>query len=112
MHKAISGLNMVPDHILVDGNSFKPYYYNGDIIENTCVIEGDKNYISIAAASILAKEYHDEYIKNLCLNNESLIKYDWLNNMCYGTKKHIDAIKEHGITPYHRKTFGINKQYL
>ncbi len=111
MHKAISNLNIVPDHLLIDGNSFKPYYHNDELIDNTCVIEGDKTYISIAAASILAKEYHDDYIKELCKNDEKLNRYDWCNNMCYGTKKHLDAIKEYGITKYHRKTFGINKNY-
>jgi len=111
MHDALDNLNIVPELILVDGNSFKPYYHNNDIIEHTCIIEGDNSYLPIACASILAKEYHDEYIKNLIEKEVDLNKYDWLNNMCYGTKKHIDAIKEYGISKYHRKTFGICSHY-
>ena len=67
MHEALNNLNVVPELILVDGNSFKPYYYNNDLIEHTCIIEGDNKYIPIACASILAKEYHDDYIKKLKL---------------------------------------------
>ena len=111
MHVALDNLNIVPELILVDGNSFKPYYHNNDIIEHTCIIDGDNSYLPIACASILAKEYHDEYIKNLIEKEVDLNKYDWLNNMCYGTKKHIDAIKEYGISKYHRKTFGICSHY-
>lgn len=111
MHDALDNLNIVPELILVDGNSFKPYYHNKDIIEHICIIEGDNSYLPIACASILAKEYHDEYIKNLIEKEVDLNKYDWLNNMCYGTKKHIDAIKEYGISKYHRKTFGICSHY-
>jgi len=111
MHDALDNLNIVPELILVDGNSFKPYYHNNDIIEHICIIEGDNSYLPIACASILAKEYHDEYIKNLIEKEVDLNKYDWLNNMCYGTKKHIDAIKEYGISKYHRKTFGICSHY-
>ena len=111
MHETLDKLNVVPEFILVDGNSFKPYYYNNDVIEHTCIIEGDNKYLPIACASILAKEYHDEYIKKLVDSNEQLKKYDWENNMCYGTKKHIDAIKEYGISKYHRKTFGICSKF-
>lgn len=111
MHDALDNLNIVPELILADGNSFKPYYHNKDIIEHICIIEGDNSYLPIACASILAKEYHDEYIKNLIEKEVDLNKYDWLNNMCYGTKKHIDAIKEYGISKYHRKTFGICSHY-
>ena len=111
MHDALDNLNIVPELILVDGNSFKPYYHNNDIIEHTCIIGGDNSYLPIACASILAKEYHDDYIKNLIETDVELNKYDWLNNMCYGTKKHIDAIKYYGISKYHRKTFGICSNY-
>ena len=112
MHRAIKGLNIVPELLLVDGNSFKPYYDDtGDIIEHQCIVEGDNKYTSIACASILAKEYHDEYIRNLCENEPELNIYDWQNNMCYGTQIHIDAIKKNGISKYHRKTFGICKNY-
>ena len=111
MHDTLDKLNVIPELILVDGNSFKPYYHNNDIIDHTCIIEGDNKYLPIACASILAKEYHDDYIKKLVECDEALKKYDWVNNMCYGTKKHIDAIKEYGITKYHRKTFGICNKF-
>jgi ribonuclease HII len=111
MHDAIDNLNVIPDLILVDGNSFNPYYHNNELIEHLCIVGGDNKYISIACASILAKEYHDEYIHKLVKNNINLKKYDWENNVCYGTQKHIDAIKTYGITKYHRKTFGICKNY-
>jgi len=100
------------DTILVDGNRFHPYLdYNGDNIPHVCVINGDNTYKSIAAASILAKEYRDEYILNLVKDNPELEKYDILNNKGYGTKKHIEAIKKYGITKWHRNTFGICKKY-
>jgi len=105
IHKALDKLNVLPELILVDGNRFNPYYYNNEEIEHKCIIKGDDNYISIAVASILAKEYRDEYIENLCKENEDLMKYNLLNNMGYGTQGHRDAIKEYGITIYHRKTF-------
>ena len=105
MHKGLDKLNIEPDTILVDGNYFKEYYINGKKIDYECVIKGDNTYISIAAASILAKVYHDEHIEKLCEDNEDLMKYDLLNNMGYGTKKHLEAIKEYGITEYHRKSF-------
>jgi len=111
MHDAITNLNIIPELLLVDGNSFNPYYYKNELIEHICIVEGDNKYISIACASILAKEYHDEYIKKLVEDNSDLNKYDWNNNVCYGTKKHIDAIKQYGITNYHRKTFGICNNY-
>ena len=113
MHRAIKGLNITPELLLVDGNSFKPYYDDGgDVIDHQCVIEGDNKYISIACASILAKEYHDDYIKDLCKKEPQLNVYDWSNNMCYGTQIHINAIKQNGISKYHRKTFGICKNYI
>tara|TARA_B100001093_G_C26446558_1_gene850468 strand:+ start:58 stop:672 length:615 start_codon:yes stop_codon:yes gene_type:complete len=113
MHEALNELNITPELILVDGNSFKPYYKNNELIENVCIIEGDNKYLPIACASILAKEYHDEYIKNLVSKDRDfLTKYDWENNMCYGTKKHIDAITNYGLTKYHRKTFGICNKFI
>lgn len=93
------------EHILVDGNHFIPF----DEIKHTCVINGDNRYMNIAAASILAKTYRDEYIKELCEKNNELKLYDLHNNMGYGTARHINAIKQYGITPYHRITFGICK---
>ena len=71
MHDSLSKLNIVPELILVDGNTFKPYYHNGELIENICVIGGDDKYLHAACASILAKEYHDDYIKNLIESDEN-----------------------------------------
>lgn len=108
MHRAIQGLNVDPDLLLVDGNAFKPYLTPGsrDVIEHKCIISGDDKYQSIAAASILAKVYHDDFIDSLLNNNEDLKKYGWSTNMCYGTAEHLEAIKKYGISPYHRKSFG------
>lgn len=112
MHRAIDGLNVTPDFLLVDGNAFNPYLTknNRDVIEHKCIISGDNKYQSIAAASILAKVYHDDYIDNLVAENPTLEKYKWTSNMCYGTREHLEAIKEYGITPYHRKSFGPCKK--
>tara|TARA_B100001094_G_C17864305_1_gene638959 strand:- start:45 stop:659 length:615 start_codon:yes stop_codon:yes gene_type:complete len=112
MHRALDNLSVDFDHIYIDGDKFKPYYNNYDnIIPYSCIVKGDNLYYNIAAASILAKVYHDEYVEDLVKNNPELEKYGWLNNMCYGAKTHIDAIKKYGITEYHRKTFGICKFY-
>ena len=112
MHKAIRNLNVKPDELLVDGNLFTTYFDEfGDIIPHECFIKGDDKFQSISAASILAKVYHDEYIEKLVDENPELEVYDWKSNMCYGTKKHIDAIKTHGLSKYHRKTFGICREY-
>ena len=111
MHKALDKLTIDTDHILVDGNRFKEYYKGNLPVPYTCVIKGDDKYVSIAAASIMAKVNHDEYIEKLVGEDSDLERYDWLNNMCYGTKNHMDAIKKYGVTPYHRKTFGICKLY-
>lgn len=112
MHQSIRDLNIVPELILVDGNSFKPYYNDEELIENICIIGGDNKYLPIACASILAKEYHDEYIENLLENDSNLEVYGWDSNMCYGTEKHIEGIKTNGLSQYHRKSFGICKNYL
>ena len=107
MHKSIDGLNIEPDFILVDGNLFKPY----KDLEYKCIIKGDQKYQNIAAASILAKTYRDEYMSNLHLK---FPEYDWIRNKGYGTKFHIDMIKKFGRTKYHRKSFQIksNQQIL
>ena len=96
------------DTILVDGNHFDFYSdKNDNYIDHVCVIDGDNIYKSIAAASILAKTYRDEWIYKLVNENPELEKYDLRNNKGYGTKKHLDAIREYGITKWHRKSFGI-----
>jgi len=105
--------------LLVDGNYFKPYTgYNGgtgkiEPIPYECIEQGDNKYSCIAAASILAKVARDAYIADLCIKNPELVeKYSLLSNKGYGSKKHIDGIKEHGITIWHRRTFGICKEYV
>jgi len=96
------------DTILVDGNYFEPYLdQNFESIDHVCIPKGDDKYLNIAAASILAKEYHDEYIQKLVTENPELNNYKLLNNKGYGTKDHINAIKEYGQTQWHRKSFKI-----
>ena len=110
MHKVIDNIKTKPELVLVDGNHFNTYTdLNGEVIPHQLIKGGDNKFYSIAAASILAKEYHDEYIKKLCQDYPDLNKYDWCNNMAYGTKKHIVAIEKYGISIHHRKTFGICK---
>ena len=100
MHRALAQLSITPQHILVDGNRFKPY---GDI-EHHCIVKGDAKYMAIAAASILAKTHRDEYMLQL---HERYPVYDWASNKGYPTKKHRAGIAEHGITPYHRRSFTL-----
>ena len=107
MHRSLDNLVLKPQSLIVDGNDFEIY----NMTNHQCIIKGDDTYTSIAAASILAKVYHDEYIEELIKENPELKKYDIQNNMGYGTKKHINAIQKYGITKYHRKTFGICKKY-
>jgi len=96
------------DRILVDGNQFNIYMdENFEPIEHICIPKGDDKYINIAAASILAKEYHDEYITNLVSENPHLQNYNLLKNKGYGTKDHMNAIKEYGSTKWHRKSFKL-----
>ena len=114
MHKCVDNITeqIDIDTILVDGNQFNFYMdKNGECINHRCVVNGDDKYKSIAAASILAKVNRDNYINNLCEEYPELKKYDIHNNKGYGTKKHLNAIKEYGITKWHRKTFGICKEY-
>ena len=107
MHKSIEGLNIEPDFIVVDGNLFKPYRD----LKYKCIIKGDQKYQNIAAASILAKTYRDEYMSNL---HVKFPEYNWIKNKGYGTKFHIDMITKFGRTKYHRKSFQIksNQQIL
>jgi len=121
MHKAIAAALKKVDHsnvlLLVDGNYFKPYTHNTHNsnptpLPYTTVEGGDNTYTSIAAASILAKVARDDYIDELCGENPELeAHYGIASNKGYGAKRHIDGIKEHGITIWHRRSFGICKQY-
>ena len=109
MHKAVEQVCQKLehiDHIIVDGNVFKTYISpNGNFVHHTCVINGDNLYVSIAAASILAKVYHDRWIKQAIVDHPELEKYGIATNQGYGAKKHMDCIKTHGITSFHRKSF-------
>lgn len=106
MHRALDQLNCPVDRILVDGDRFKPYYdKTGNYPSYTCIKRGDDQIMSIAAASILAKCYRDAYVKRIVENDNKYSIYGWLTNKGYGTKTHIDALKNHGITQYHRVTF-------
>ena len=112
MHRAVGKLEVEPDNILVDGNYFKQYKdENGIIIPHQTVEKGDTKFRNIAAASILAKVYHDEHVLDLLEQDPECEKYGWRTNMCYATKAHRDAIKAHGITKFHRKSFGICRDY-
>lgn len=113
MHEVIDKITIKPDKLLVDGNHFYEYYdKNNNHIDHDCIIEGDNTYMSIAAASILAKTYKDKYIEDIVEKYPDLKKYDLLNNSGYGTQNHLDAIKMYGLSYYHRKTFGICKKYV
>jgi ribonuclease HII len=101
MNNAIEELSVTPEHVLVDGNQFDSYRD----IPYTCIVKGDDKFLSIAAASILAKVFRDEYMLYL---HEKFPEYSWDKNKGYGSKHHIDIIKNEGITQYHRKSF-LNK---
>ncbi|MCX7550655.1 ribonuclease HII [Xanthomarina sp. F2636L] len=105
MHKAIEALKTQPEFIIVDGNKFKSYKN----IPSETIIKGDSKYLSIAAASILAKTYRDDYMKGL---HEEFPMYNWAQNKGYPTKEHRLAIKKHGITDYHRKSFRLMPEQL
>lgn len=105
MHLAVAQLNFEPEFIIVDGNRFKPYKQ----IPHETIIKGDCKYLSIAAASILAKTYRDEYMLKL---HEEFPMYGWDTNMGYPTKKHRKAILEYGPCKYHRKTFRLLPEQL
>ena len=100
MHKALRKLTICPEFISVDGNKFKSFKK----IPYKCIIKGDAKFQNIAAASILAKTYRDEYMK---LIHQKFKNYYWASNKGYPTKKHREAIKKHGITKYHRKSFNL-----
>ena len=100
MHRAVDQLKIRPDHLLIDGNRFNPY----PAIPHTTVVKGDGKYLSIAADSILAKTYRDDYMDALA---EEYPQYDWKSNKGYPTKKHRAAIKQFGVTPYHRMSYNL-----
>ena len=100
MHRALDQLKVRPEAIIVDGNKFKPYQN----LPHTTIVKGDGKYLAIAAASILAKTYRDDYMNELA---EEYPQYDWLSNKGYPTKKHRDAIRQYGITPSHRKSYNL-----
>ena len=100
MHRALDQLQVRPQEIIVDGNRFKPYRD----LPYTTIVKGDGKYLSIAAASILAKTYRDDYMDRLA---EDYPQYDWKSNKGYPTKKHRQAIRECGITPFHRRSFTL-----
>lgn len=109
MQRALDQLPITPQHIIVDGNKWKPYIPEGQVMEIPAqtVVKGDGKYLSIAAASVLAKTYRDEYMLRL---HEQFPQYHWDTNMGYPTKAHYEAIRQYGITPYHRQTFKLIKE--
>ncbi len=100
MHRALDLLSVRPEAVIVDGNRFKPYQN----LPYSTIVKGDGKYLSIAAASILAKTYRDDYMDGIA---EKYPQYDWKSNKGYPTKKHREAIKSFGITPFHRKSFTL-----
>ena len=100
MHRAVDALKVRPEHLLIDGNKFNPY---PGITHNT-VVKGDATFMSIAAASVLAKTYRDDYMMRIA---EEYPMYDWQSNKGYPTAKHRAAIRDHGTTPYHRMSFNL-----
>lgn len=100
MHRALDALKVRPEAVIVDGNRFKPYRD----LPSTTIVKGDGKYLSIAAASILAKTYRDDYMNGLA---EQFPQYNWKSNKGYPTKKHRDAIRKFGITPFHRKSYNL-----
>ncbi len=100
MQRAVGNLKVTPEHLLIDGNRFKPY----NDIPHTCIVKGDAKFMSIAAASVLAKTHRDEIMENL---SEQYPGYDWQKNKGYPTKAHRAAIQKLGATPLHRQTFKL-----
>lgn len=100
MHRALDQLKVRPEAVIVDGNRFKPYQG----LPYSTIVKGDGKYLSIAAASILAKTFRDDYMNALAAEYP---QYDWLSNKGYPTRKHREAIRQYGITPYHRKSYRL-----
>lgn len=105
MQRAVASLAVRPQHLLIDGNRFRKY----EDIPHTCVVKGDGKLLPIAAASVLAKTYRDDYMMKL---HEEFPLYDWNNNKGYPTPKHRKAIEDHGVTPYHRLSFNLKEKQL
>ena len=103
MHRSLDKLDQDPQFLLVDGNKFKDY----KDIPHECVVKGDGTYYAIAAASVLAKTWRDEYMLNI---HQEYPQYRWDSNKGYPTRDHKDAINEHGVSPYHRLSFNMNEQ--
>lgn len=105
MHKALDMLGVKPGFLIIDGNKFIPY----PNVPHSCIVKGDGKYLSIAAASILAKTYRDEYMENIA---NDYPEYDWMQNKGYPTIKHRQAVLKLGLTPHHRKTFRVTEPQL
>src|SRR5690606_8080850 len=105
MHKALDMLGVKPGFLIIDGNKFIPY----PNVPHSCIVKGDGQYLSIAAASILAKTYRDEYMENIA---NDYPEYDWMQNKGYPTIKHRQAVLKLGLTPHHRKTFRVTEPQL
>jgi ribonuclease HII len=105
MHRAIAQLSITPELLIIDGNRFNKYGKT----PHHCIIKGDGKYFSIAAASILAKTYRDDYMKKIALEHP---EYDWHSNKGYPTIKHRNTVMELGFTPYHRRTFRVTDPQL
>ncbi len=103
MHRALDQLKIVPELLLVDGNRFNEY----KSIPHECIVGGDGKYLSIAAASILAKTHRDEYMRQI---HKEYPQYNWAKNKGYPTRDHKNALNEHGVSPYHRLSFNLNDQ--
>ena len=106
MQRALDQLSVRPQHILVDGNKWRPYVPEGELmaIQADTIVHGDATYMSIAAASVLAKTYRDDYMLRL---HEEYPQYGWADNKGYPTKQHYEALRQFGPTPYHRKSFNL-----
>lgn len=105
MHRALEQLKLQPEHIIIDGNRFKKY----KDIPHLCIVKGDGKYLSIAAASVLAKTHRDEYMTQL---HQQFPVYNWKKNKGYPTQEHRDKIREYGITEFHRRSFNLTEQQL
>jgi ribonuclease HII len=103
MHRALDKLALPPEFLLIDGNRFHTY----KDIPHECIVKGDATFLSIAAASVLAKTHRDEYMMSI---HKLYPQYNWITNKGYPTRDHKDAINKHGITEYHRRSFNMNEQ--